>query len=81
MSTPKFECIGICGSVGKRRYADKKNALAAIEYTAKSVDEDPLTWNAYVCKQCEDWHIGHIRTQRRVIYISDEAIVDSIVHE
>lgn len=81
MSTPRFECIGICGSTKKRRYADKRNALAAIEYTTKSVDEDPLTWNAYVCKQCEDWHIGHIRTQRRVIYISDEAIVDSIVHE
>lgn len=81
MSTPRFETIGVCGATGKRRYADRKNAIAAIEHTAKAVNEDPLTWDAYVCKQCEDWHVGHIPTNRRVIYISDEALVDSIVHE
>lgn len=81
MSTPKFESIGICGSTSKRKYVDRKNAMAALEWTAVSVNEDPLTWDAYVCKQCKDWHIGHIPTRRRVIYISDEALVDSIVHE
>lgn len=81
MSTPKFECIGVCGSTGKRQYADRRNAIAAIEYTAKSVNEDPLTWNAYMCKQCQYWHVGHIPTRKQVIYVSDEALVDSIVHE
>lgn len=81
MSTPRFETIGVCGAIGKRKYADRKNALAAIEHTAKAVNEDPLTWNAYECKRCENWHVGHIPTRRRVIYTSDEALADSIVHE
>lgn len=81
MRVPKFESIGICGSTGKRMYADRQNALYAIEWTTQSVNEDPLTWDAYVCKQCQNWHAGHIPTRRRVIYISDEALVDSIVHE
>jgi hypothetical protein len=81
MTMPRFEAIGICPSTKKRKYADRKNAIAAIEWTAKSVGEDPLTWDAYVCKQCQDWHVGHIPARRRVFYISDEALVDSIVHE
>lgn len=75
------EFNGICGSTGKRRYSDKRTAIAAIENTTKYIDEDPLTWNAYQCKQCKEWHVGHIKAQRRVIYVSDEALVDSIVHE
>lgn len=81
MSLPKFEAVGICPSTTKRRYADRRNAVAAIEYTARAVNEDPLTWDAYVCKQCQDWHVGHIPVRRRVIYVSDEALVNSIVHE
>lgn len=81
MGLAKFESIGICPSTKKRKYVDRKNAIAAIEWTAKAVNEDPLTWSAYVCKQCRDWHVGHIPTRRRVIYISNEAIADNIVHE
>lgn len=76
-----IEFNGICGSTGKRKFADRKTGLAAIEHSAKRFNEDPLTWNAYVCKQCREWHIGHISTRRRVIYLSDEALVNSIVHE
>jgi hypothetical protein len=77
----KIEFNGICGATGKRKYSDRKTALAAIDHTTKYLNEDPLTWNAYVCKLCREWHVGHITTNRRVIYLSDAALVDSIVHE
>lgn len=77
----RYEVKGVCRSTQKRQYADERNALAALESAAKGFNEDPLTWNAYVCKQCGDWHIGHIPTHSFTIFGSDEAFVDSIVHE
>jgi hypothetical protein len=77
----RYSVVGVCDETGKRQYADKRNALAALEATADRVDEDPMTWNAYVCKHCGAWHIGHIQTRRFTIFVSDTALVDSIVHE
>lgn len=77
----RYSVIGVCDETQKRQYADRRNALAALEATAARVDEDPMTWNAYVCKHCREWHIGHIQTRRFTIFASDAALVDSIVHE
>lgn len=63
---------GVCRATKKRQYVDRRNALAALDATARRVGEDPMTWNAYVCKRCRAWHIGHIQTQGFTILTDDD---------
>jgi hypothetical protein len=77
----RYTVNGICEATKKRQYIDRRNALAALEATAERVKEDPMTWNAYVCKKCQQWHIGHIQTRKLTIYDDDAALVERIVYE
>ncbi len=45
----------------KRRYADRAEALAAMHMLI-----DWYRMNAYRCKFCHRWHIGHKRKQDRM---------------
>lgn len=54
------------GCSGKSPYNDKREALAAARDSAVAFMEPREAWNAYYCKHCRKWHVGHRRGWKAV---------------
>lgn len=55
------------GCRGKAHYRSKRQANGRIRVLERDGKTEPATMNAYKCKACRTWHIGHRPGTRYVL--------------
>lgn len=63
---PQGSAVYLNGCRGKQHYPSKSFARAKIQQAIAHGHPDDGTLNAYKCKACKSWHIGHKPGTKRI---------------